>query len=199
MHIAEGVLSTGILCTAAGLTGLGTVLGLKRLANEDLLKAGILSALFFVASLIHIPIGVSSAHLIATGLLGVFLGWGAFPAILSALSLQAVFFQFGGLTVLGVNTWNMAFSAVLAGWCFQAVKRLCTGRRCVSVAGFLAGFLGVFFAALLTALSLAFSSEGFSTAATALFVAHVPIMLAEGLITMFTLAFIARVRPELLP
>ncbi|NHZ72019.1 MAG: cobalamin biosynthesis protein CbiM, partial [Aquificales bacterium] len=32
----------------------------------------------------------------------------AFPAILVALTLQALLFQFGGFTVLGVNTFNMA-------------------------------------------------------------------------------------------
>ena len=40
--------------------------------------AGLLGAAFFVASLIHVPIGFSSAHLILNGLLGVVLGWAAF-------------------------------------------------------------------------------------------------------------------------
>jgi cobalt/nickel transport system permease protein len=38
-----------------------------------------------VASLIHVPIGPSNAHLILNGLVGLLLGWGAFPAILVAL------------------------------------------------------------------------------------------------------------------
>ena len=53
-------------------------------------------------------------------------------------------------------------------------------------------------AGLLTALALAFSDEGFLTAARLIFLAHLPIMLIEGLITMFTVGFIARVRPEML-
>ena len=53
-------------------------------------------------------------------------------------------------------------------------------------------------AGLLTAVALASSDEGFATAARLLFLAHLPIMLAEGLITMITVGFIARVRPEML-
>ena len=48
------------------------------------------------------------------------------------------------------------------------------------------------------ALALAFTDEGFWLAAQLLLLAHLPVMLAEGLITMFTVSFIMRVRPELL-
>ena len=56
----------------------------------------------------------SSAHLILNGLLGVVLGWAAFPVIFVALLLQAVLFQFGGFTVLGVNTATMGLGALAA-------------------------------------------------------------------------------------
>ena len=46
-------------------------------------------------------------HLILNGLLGMLLGWAAFPSIFVALMLQAILFQYGGITVLGVNTFNM--------------------------------------------------------------------------------------------
>jgi cobalt/nickel transport system permease protein len=41
----------------------------------------VLSATFFVASLIHVPVGPSSVHLIMSGLAGLVLGWTAFPAL----------------------------------------------------------------------------------------------------------------------
>ncbi len=82
MHIAEGVLAPGILMGSAALTMLGTALGFKRLDPEKLLVTGVLASFFFIASLIHVPIGLSSAHLIGNGLVGILLGWGAFPAIL---------------------------------------------------------------------------------------------------------------------
>ena len=198
MHIAEGVLSPAILGVGAVLTLTGTALGLRKLEYDRLAAVGILSTAFFVASLIHVPVGLSSAHLIMNGLAGVLLGWAAFPSILVALLLQALLFQFGGITVLGVNAFTMGFAAVASWYVFRAVCRLCPGMVGVRAGAFMGGALGVALAAVLTALALAFTDEGFWLAARLLLLAHLPIMLVEGLVTMFTVSFIMRVRPELL-
>ena len=198
MHIAEGVLSPAALGGGAVLALAGTAQGLRRLEYDRLVAVGILSAAFFVASLIHVPVGLASAHLVLNGLVGVLLGWAAFPSILVALLLQALLFQFGGITVLGVNTFTMGFAAVASWYVFRAVCRLCPGMGGVRAGAFMGGALGVALAAVLTALALAFTDEGFWLAAQLLLLAHLPVMLAEGLITMFTVSFIMRVRPELL-
>lgn len=198
MHIAEGVLSPAVLGGGAVLALVGTAQGLRRLEYDRLVAVGILSAAFFVASLIHVPVGLASAHLVLNGLVGVLLGWAAFPSILVALLLQALLFQFGGITVLGVNTFTMGFAAVASWYVFRAVCRLCPGMGGVRAGAFMGGALGVALAAVLTALALAFTDEGFWLAAQLLLLAHLPVMLAEGLITMFTVSFIMRVRPELL-
>lgn len=198
MHIAEGVLSPAVLGGGAVLALAGTAQGLRRLEYDRLVAVGILSAAFFVASLIHVPVGLASAHLVLNGLVGVLLGWVAFPSILVALLLQALLFQFGGITVLGVNTFTMGFAAVASWYVFRAVCRLCPGMGGVRAGAFMGGALGVALAAVLTALALAFTDEGFWLAAQLLLLAHLPVMLAEGLITMFTVSFIMRVRPELL-
>ena len=91
MHIAEGVLSPAVLGGGAVLALAGTAQGLRRLEYDRLVTVGILSAAFFVASLIHVPVGLASAHLVLNGLVGVLLGWAAFPSILVALLLQAYF------------------------------------------------------------------------------------------------------------
>ena len=114
MHISEGVLSGPVLFSGAALAAIGTGIGLKKLDYDQIAKAGMLSAAYFVASLIHVPIGPANAHLILNGLVGLLLGWGAFPAILVALILQGVLFQFGGITTLGVNTIIMALPAVIS-------------------------------------------------------------------------------------
>ena len=198
MHIAEGVLSPAVLGGGAVLALAGTAQGLRRLEYDRLVTVGILSAAFFVASLIHVPVGLASAHLVLNGLVGVLLGWAAFPSILVALLLQALLFQFGGITVLGVNTFTMGFAAVASWYVFRAVCRLCPGMGGVRAGAFMGGALGVALAAVLTALALAFTDEGFWLAARLLLLAHLPVMLAEGLVTMFTVSFIMRVRPELL-
>lgn len=197
MHIAEGILSPAVLGAGAALAAAGTAIGLRKLDYDRLMTVGILSAAFFVGSLIHVPVGFSSAHLILNGLVGVLLGWAAFPAILTALLLQAVLFQFGGFTVLGVNAFTMGFSSVLAWYCYRGIIGIWPGPTGIRAAAFCGGALGVALAAALTALALAFTSEGFQTAAQLLLWAHLPVMLAEGLITMLTVVFIHRVRPEM--
>lgn len=194
MHIAEGVLNVPVLVTGAVIGLTGVAVGLKRLKDENLMFAGMLGAAFFVASLIHVPVGMGSAHLILNGLLGVFLGTAAFPVILISLLLQAVLFQFGGLTVLGVNTATMGLGALSAYYLFHFLSN----RIGVGLSGFIAGFSGVFVAGLLTALALAFSDEGFVSAAVAIFLSNLPVMIAEAFITFFIVRYIQKIRPELL-
>lgn len=196
MHISEGVLSPAVLGLGAVLAAVGTAVGLRRLDYDRLMTVAILAAAFFVGSLIHVPIGPASGHLILNGLLGAILGWAAFPAILVALMLQAVLFQYGGITVLGVNTFNMALPAVV---CFYLLRPLMIRPgRTRAVGAFCCGAVAVAGAGLLTALSLAFTDQGFTRAAQLLFLAHVPVMIVEGIVTALTVSFLARVRPELL-
>lgn len=199
MHISEGVLSGSILLSGGVLTAVGTAIGLKKMDYDKVMSAALLAAAFFVASLIHVPIGPSSVHLIMNGLLGMILGWAAFPAMLVGLLLQSVLFQFGGISVLGVNTFNVAAPAVLCFYIFRprlvAENGSTTSRR---VASFACGFVAVLLTALLTALSLAFTDEGFFSAAVAVVTAHLPVMVIEGFITMFAYFFLVRVRPEVL-
>lgn len=196
MHISEGVLSPAVLSLGAIASVAGVALGLRRLEAERLITVALLGAAFFVGSLVHVPIGPASAHLILNGLLGAILGWAAFPAILVALTLQAVLFQYGGIMVLGVNTLTMALPAVLCFYLWRPLLlRTGTWR---TVAAFCCGAFSVAGSALLTACALAFSEQGFLGAAQMLVLAHVPIMLVEGLITALVVGFLAKVRPELL-
>jgi cobalt/nickel transport system permease protein len=197
MHISEGVLAAPVLFSGLALAAAGTGIGLKKLSLEKTGRAGILAASFFVASLIHVPLGPSSVHLILNGLVGVLLGWGAFPAILTALTLQAVLFHFGGLTVLGVNTVIMASPAVVSYYLFRGLV-LCRPRL-LPAAGFVAGFLSVLLSALLAAAALIFSQENFLDAAWLLVAAHLPIMIIEGIVTAVCVSFLNRVQPSLLP
>ncbi len=197
MHISEGVVSAPVLGAGAALTVVGVAVGLKKIDYQRLPVVAILSAVFFVASLIHVPLGPASVHLLMIGLVGLILGWGAFPAIFMGLALQALLFQFGGLLVLGVNTFNMALPALLAYLVFIPLVRK-DKRSLVLVGGFLAGSLSVLLSALLTATSLYLSGEAFHQAAQALVLAHVPVMAIEGVVTALAAAFLKQVRPAML-
>jgi len=197
MHISEGVLSAPVLLTGAALAAAGISVGLKKMDPEKIPQVAVLSSAFFVASLIHVPIGPSSVHLILNGINGLLLGWLCFPSILVALALQAILFQFGGITVLGINTANMALPGVICYYLFG--KLVNRERRLISLAAaFSCGFLAVFLSGILVALSLLFTEQPFMSVAKLIVVAHLPVMIIEGIITLFCVAFLMRVKPELL-
>jgi len=196
MHISEGVLNAGVLGTGYIVTSLGLGIGLKSLKEEKMVRTAVLSSAFFVASLIHIPLGPSSVHLILNGLVGLLLGWQVFCALFIALLLQAILFQFGGLTTLGINTLNMALPGLICYFLFRSGLR--KGKVVSLISGFLAGFLGVFLASICVAVSLFCSGEQFLNTAKLIIVAHVPVMFIEGIITALTVQFIKKVKPEML-
>jgi len=197
MHISEGVLSAPILGAGWAIAAAGTALGLRGGNESRLMTVALLASAFFLATLIHVPIGPTSVHLVLNGLLGAVLGVAAFPAILVGLLLQSILFQYGGLTALGVNAMNMALPAALLG---AALRGQLTGgsRSRRAAAAFFIGAGAVALSACLTALSLALSGDSFHAAAKLLLLGHLPIMGIEGLGTLFIVSFIAKVRPEIL-
>ena len=199
MHIAEGVLSAPVLGVGWAAAAAGVAFGLSRTDYERIPRVAVFGSAFFVASLIHVPLPPSSAHLILNGLLGVVLGWAAFPALLIALALQSVFFGFGGLTALGVNTVVMAAPAVACYLAFgRALRRSAVGGALAGWLGFAAGSLSIVLSGALAAAALLASGGEFRLIAQGVFLAHLPIMCVEGVVTAFAVKFLAKVRPELL-
>lgn len=197
MHISEGVLSGPVLAAGAAVALAGTAVGLRKLDLDRVAQAGMLAAAFFVASLIHVPVGPSSVHLIMNGIVGLLLGWAAFPAILTALLLQAMLFQYGGITTLGINAVIMALPAVV---CYFLCGPFILKRPSIAaVAAFACGAGSVFLGALLVGASLMFTEGSFFEVAGLVVTAHLPVMLIEGVMTVFCVAFLKKVKPEMLP
>jgi cobalt/nickel transport system permease protein len=196
MHISEGYLSGPVLISGAAFAVAGTALGLKRLDYDRIAQAGIMASAFFVASLVHVPIGPANAHLIMNGIIGLLLGWSAFPVILVALVLQGLFFQFGGITSLGVNTTIMAVPAVVVHYLFGpwVLRR----SRLAAAAAFGCGAGAVALSAVIMAAALVFTDQGFFTVAATAMAVHLPVMVIEGLVTAICIGFLAKVKPELL-
>jgi cobalt/nickel transport system permease protein len=193
-HIPDGVLSAPVLTAGIAASAGLLALSLRHLDDDRIPRAAVLAAAFFVASLIHVPLGPASAHLLLNGLLGLLLGRLAVPALLVALVLQAAFFGYGGVVVLGVNLANLALPALLVAVLLR--RRL--GRSSVADAfrvGVAAGVIGVLGTATLVAASLALSGEPFLPAAKLLLAAAVPLSLVEGLVTGTVVAYLRRVAP----
>ncbi len=198
MHISDGILSTPILIGGACVAAAGVAQGLRKIEDNDIPKTALLTAAFFVASLVHVRIGPTSAHLILNGMAGILLGWAAFPALLIGLLFQALLFGHGGISVLGVNTVAIAVPAVGAGLMFRRmVHRETSPRRIALMAGLGAG-LCIAATALFSAAVLALSGRAWLRTAWVLLVAHVFVMAGEAVLAYFIAAYLLRVRPALL-
>ena len=202
MHIYEGVLAgtlqgQSLLLAGAAAAAVGTAVGLRKLDYDRVPQVAVLSAAFFVASLIHVPLGPTSVHLVLSGLLGLVLGWAAFPAVLIALVLQAVFFSFGGPTTLGLNTLVMALPGVVCYYLFHSAVRN-GSEPWVFAAGFAAGATAIILGASLTAAVLMLAGKQFEVCATMVLVGYLPLVLIEGFVTGSVVVLVRKVRPELL-
>ena len=98
VHISDGVLTTPWLAGGFALAWLMVWAGWWKLREDEIPRVALLTAAFFVASLIHIRVGPTSIHLLLTGLVGVLLGPRAALAIAVGLLLQVLLIQHGGTT-----------------------------------------------------------------------------------------------------
>lgn len=192
MHISEGVLSAPVLLAGWAVTAPAVAAILWRVKQSEIPRIACFSALFFVASFVHLPVGVSSMHLMLSGLVGAFLGSRAILAIFVALFLQGVFFGFGGLSVLGVNTAVIGFPAVLGGLFAAAAKAQELEVRTQKIYLFLAGFVPIVCSMLLLDLVLFISGREFFAIATLISLEGAILAVLEGIITLFALSFIAK-------
>ncbi len=195
MHLSEGLLRPEILIGGAVVSAAFTLYAFKTLKDDEIPKTAVLSALFFLASFIHVPIGPTSVHLVLGGIVGAMLGFRAFIAIFVALLLQGVLFGFGGLTTLGINLFNLATPTLIGYWLFMLPT---TKRWQKDLLWFLVGFVPLALSAFLLSLTLALNGDAFVDAAKLALLAHLPIMFIEGFITLFALRFIEKVSPHLL-
>jgi len=196
VHISDGVLSGEVLAAGWIVTIAVLALTLRKLKAEEIPKLSLITAAFFVASLIHIPVGPTSVHLIMNGLAGVTLGSLAFISIFIGLVLQAFLFGHGGITVIGVNAMNMGLSALAAYAIFRLGNK--KKRAQISLMGGLAGGVAVALAVILTALVLLLTGEEFTGVIVALLIAHIPIIIIESIVIGSIIAFLLRVKPEML-
>ena len=199
IHISEGVLSAPVLAAGIAAGAAGTAVGLKKLKEDQIPQVAIVTAALFIASLIHLPLGPSSVHLLLNGIAGILLGWKVFPAMLVALLLQAILFQHGGLTVLGVNLVNVALPAVLAGYLFNLIfARVKANKKICGILAVFCAALAVLLTVLLVVLSLVLSDAGaFTEMSGVIFVSHIPVIIIEGILSGIMVVFMLKVKPSI--
>ncbi len=212
MHIPDGILPAQVCIGGYAVAGGVTWYALRHIQRtsipaENIPKAALLAAAFFVGSSINIPIPPASVHLVLNGLLGTLLGWYAWPAILIGLFLQALLLGHGGLTTLGVDAVMMGVPALIAHGIFNLRHAL--GQRLsetwsVGLFAFLAGTVGlalaasIFFSLVILTIPAELEATTEQAALTALLIAHVPLAFIEGSFTLLLALFLRRVKPEML-
>lgn len=203
VHISDGVLSAPWLAGGFLAAGLLALAAAYRVRDEEIPRIALLSAAFFVASLMHLRLGPTSVHLLLNGLVGVVLGRRAPLAILIGLGLQAALLGHGGFTTIGVNTCVMTLPALLAAALFAGLRRLpWFGRTRIAfvwLCGCFLGMIAVFATLLLNAAVLLWGgAEEWHQIVWLVFYAHLPIVAVEGVVLGFTVSFLVRVKPEMI-
>jgi len=210
MHIPDGILPVSACLGGYAVTAATAWFSLRRInrqenPREGIPKASVMTAAFFAASLVHIPVPPTSVHLVLNGLLGVVLGYYAFPAILIGLFFQAVMFQHGGLTTLGVNAAAMGLPAILAFYLFRLRNRLkAKNKALTAIFSFIGGAGGLAVATVVLSVVLvltipsSMNVEAEKASILALSLAHIPLAVLEGVFTALVVLFLERVKPELL-
>ncbi|MFQ6066397.1 MAG: cobalt transporter CbiM [bacterium] len=197
MHISDGVLSAPVwmagYAAAAGIIAAS----IKKIRVDDMPKVAVMTSAFFVASLIHVPLGPTSVHLILNGLVGIILGPAAFVSIFVGLVLQAFLFQHGGITTIGINAIIMGTPALVAYKLFDLRNKF-NFKKNEFIFGALAGGSGVFLGTIILALALITTGSEFVGVARYAALAHIPVMIIEGIVTGFIASFLMKVKPEIL-
>lgn len=206
MHIPDGFLTLVV-------TGMGWALAILALAyavvrtNRQLEERqvplmGVMGAFIFAAQMLNFPVaGGTSGHLIGGALAAILLGpWAGMLVMTSVIAIQALLFQDGGLIALGANILNMAVITCLVGYSTWIwLQRIIGDRAWTKMAGvFTAAWASVFVASLACALQLGISgSSPLEIALPATGGIYALIGIAEGLITVATMAFITATRRDL--
>jgi len=198
VHITDGFLSPEILMAGIILTGLLLAYTLKKTPIEKIPKLSIITAALFVASLIHIPIGPTSVHLILNGLAGVVLGMAAFPAVFVAVLLQFFLFQHGGITTIGINTLTMGIPALISYSIFKYGLRFSSFNKKEMIIGGLCGGLAIVFTIILTSITLYVTGDEFMGVLILLSVGHIPVIIVEAILVGSVVGFLMKVKPDML-
>jgi cobalt/nickel transport system permease protein len=123
VHISDGVLLWPWLAAGFALAACLLAWSAYRVADAEIPYIGLLTAVFFVASQIHVRVGPTSVHLLLGGLVGIILGRRAVLAVTVGLLFQVLLFAHGGYSSLGVNICVMSIPALLIRPMFSAMSR----------------------------------------------------------------------------
>ncbi len=206
MHIPDGFidLKTAVATGALSVGGLaGAIYSVKRYFKARVIAMmGVMSALIFALQMINFTIpGGTSGHLLGGALAAIVLGPHAGAIVIAVvLIVQALIFMDGGIVALGSNIFNMAIIGVYGSYLiYWLLSKISKSRWMFFVAVGIASWLSVVTASFFAALELGISGTyPLGITMKAMLGVHAVIGLGEAAITLAVIAFINRIRPELI-
>jgi ABC-type Co2+ transport system permease subunit len=124
VHITDGVLAAPWWLGGYAIALALLLASAWRVREEETPRIALLTAVFFVLSLIHVRVGPTSVHLLMNGLVGIVLGPRAFLALFCGLFLQYWLVNHGGQQTIGINACVLGLPALLAWLMFRGCHRL---------------------------------------------------------------------------
>jgi cobalt/nickel transport system permease protein len=205
MHIPDGFLTPEIWMPMWAVSGAIVAVALNRtkgkIGDKQAPMMGVLAAFIFAGQMLNIPAAAgTSAHMLGGVLAAVMLGpWTASIIMACVFIVQGLLFQDGGITAMGANMFNMGFAGTIGGYfLWTLLVRLFGERYRVLFAG-MAGWTAIVVASALTAMEIGLSGTAPLAVVVATMVGiHAVAGLIEAALTMGVLAYIGRVRPDLL-
>lgn len=207
LHIPDGYLSWQVTLVtwilAIGLIALALKQVRQTYQDRTVALMGVCAAFIFAAQMINFQIpGGTSGHLLGGTLAGVLLGpWAGTLVMVAVFIVQGLFFQDGGLTVMGANILNMGLIGTFGGYFLYRAIRELVGRNSwtgMATGIAVAAWCSVMIAAIVCAFQI--SSSGLVALPVALASMsfwHLFIGIGEALISVATASFIWRTRPDL--
>ncbi len=206
MHIPDGfvdlktAISTGAL-SAGGLAA--AIYKVKRYFKGKVIALmGVISALIFALQMINFTIpGGTSGHLLGGALAAIVLGPHAGAIVVAVvLIVQAFIFMDGGVVAIGSNIFNMAIIGVYGSYLiYWLITRTSKSKKVFFTAVIVASWLSVVIASFFAALELGISGTyAMGVTLKAMTGVHALIGIGEAIITIAVVAFINKVRPDLI-
>jgi len=201
MHIPDGFLSLPVMIStnivSAGIIYPSIKKLNKNMTTRRIPLIGLFAAFIFTAQMLSFPVlGGTSVHISGAVLIASILG--PFSALIitsSAIFLQSILFQHGGLLTMGANILNIAIIQSLLGY---AIYRIFSKKNKVSGLAF-AAFSTKIIAATFCAFELILSQTiPLKAGLTAMLSSHFIAGIIEGAVLSSIYLVITRLRPELL-
>lgn len=199
MHISEGILDVSYCAVGYIVTAALTTYSLKKTESEDIPAIAVMGAALFTASLIHFKVGATSIHLTLVGITALVLGSSAPLAILSGMFFQAVMFQHGGISSLGVNSAVMMLPALIMQNIFSIITRRKQDKHIfVSVVAGILTFFTVITATVFVVLILYHRGEEMTGIAFLFSISNTVLALVEGVLTGIIIHRLIKIKPEMI-